>query len=238
MGKTSSPVILLTRPREGAERFAAALARRLGNVPIILSPVLEIEYLSPEAIPQASALVFTSAHGVEGYERAHGPAGRAYCVGERTAQTARKAGHEIIAVAPDGASLETVLPRDGEQLLHVRGRHVAAQLAASHDNIKELIVYDQLATPLSQEAKGALEGDQSVVLPLFSPRSASELARQISGNTPRFAAFISPAVRDAFGPVPLRESILAQTPDADAMLESTAALYDAASALERRSRGA
>ncbi|RFP90858.1 uroporphyrinogen-III synthase [Rhodobacteraceae bacterium 63075] len=238
MGKTSSPVILLTRPREAAERFAAALARRLGNVPIILSPVLEIEYLSPEAIPQASALVFTSSHGVEGYRRAHGPVGRAYCVGERTAETALKTGHQIINVTPDAARLETVLSGVGERLLHVRGRHVAAQLADGHDNIDELIVYDQHTTPLTDEARSVLEGERSVVLPLFSPRSASELARQISGNTPRFAAFMSPAVRDAFGPVPLRESILAQTPDAEAMLESTAALYDAASALERRSRGA
>ncbi len=237
MGKTSSPVILLTRPREAAERFAAALESRLGAVPIILSPVLEIAYLAPDTIPASGAFVFTSAHGVEGFRRAGGPAGRAYCVGEATAEAARKSRHEVIATAPDIARLMTVLPREGERLLHVRGRHVTAHLANAHDNIDEVIVYDQNVKTLTREAKTALAGEGSVILPLFSPRSARELARQVSGNSTRLAAFISPAVREAFKAVQLREGAVARTPDAEAMLETTAALYDAACALERRTRG-
>ena len=65
-----SPVILLSRPRAQAEAFADDLRKRFGeDLRIEISPILEIEFLSPEVtLPVVAAYVFTSRNAVLAWE--------------------------------------------------------------------------------------------------------------------------------------------------------------------------
>ena len=119
------PVILLTRPAPAAARFAERLRRRLGEVEIVIAPLLEMEWLG--ALPEERATpIFTSQNGVEAYLRAGGRAeGACWCVGEATARAARAAGFEPRTGGGDAQALAAGILASGARgpFLHVRGRH-------------------------------------------------------------------------------------------------------------------
>ncbi len=238
MIKTTMPRIVLTRPQAAARRFAARLLAARPKADVVVSPILDISYRENVQLPEADLLVFTSVHGVEGHARLGGVKHPAFCVGETTASAVRALGYDVRAVAADSAVLETVLQEHPKKrLLHARGAYVAGKLAESNENLVEAIVYDQPARLLTQEAQEAFSGERAVVLPLFSPRSARELAKQIDASAPLYAVFMSPSVKEQFGNVPLVQSRIAQTASGDAMLEATVALFDAACALEGHGQG-
>ncbi|MEZ5714577.1 MAG: hypothetical protein R3D85_05065 [Paracoccaceae bacterium] len=62
------PAILLTRPAPASARFAQVLRARLGDVRIVTSPLLRIDWRAPD-LPDAEP-IFTSRNGVEGFLRA------------------------------------------------------------------------------------------------------------------------------------------------------------------------
>ena len=238
MIKTTSPRIVLTRPKAAAERFAERLLAMRPDARVIVSPILAISYRASVQVPVADRLVFTSVHGVEGYARLNGDKLPAYCVGEKTAKAARAMGCEVVAVKQSSAELETILVEDSANcLLHVRGAHVAGQLAQQIENLVEVVVYDQPAQVLTKEAVEALSGESPVVLPLFSPRSAREVGKKIEPTVPLFAAFMSDSVKEQFAGVQLEQSRIVPTASGSAMLEATVALFDAACALEGRGKG-
>ena len=53
---------------------------------------------------------------------------------------------------------------------------------------------------LSEEAQRLLEGDQPVIVPLFSPRIAGQFAREARRLTQAHVLAISPAVAEALSP--------------------------------------
>ncbi|WP_207103075.1 uroporphyrinogen-III synthase, partial [Paracoccus shandongensis] len=172
MSSATRPVLLLTRPQADSQRFAAMLPEWRA----VISPILRIVAVDHDgaALRDAPGLVFTSAHAVG----AAGPGrGRlALCVGGHTAQAARKAG---FAVQVGNGFAESLLPliRDaGVPLVHPHGRHLARELP-----VPGMVVYDQKALPLGDEARAVLAGDAPVVLPLFSPRSARLVAEAARG---------------------------------------------------------
>lgn len=203
------PTVLLTRPLADAHRFAA----RLADVPVVISPILRIVPVAFDraAVEAGQALVFTSRHAV-GFA---GPGrGRiAYCVGSRTADDARAADFDVIEGPGDAEGLIPLLRRAEGPLLHLRGRHLARDLG-----VPGIVVYDQQFQPLDDQAKALLEGDQPVLLPLFSPRSARLVAQAARGRrAPLWLAAISPAAAAAWdGP---RDDLeIADHPDADSVL--------------------
>ncbi len=196
--------------------------------PVLIAPVTEIR-----ALPGAPGLgghagaIFTSENGV----RTLGAEGRgrsAWCVGERTAAAAREAGFDAVAAGGDAEALVAAVVASGERgpFLHARGREarggVAERLRAAGIGCDEAVVYDQVALPLSPEARDLLARDAPVLVPLFSPNSASRLAEALAGtvlHAPLLVAAMSPAVAEAWaGPAPLRLSV-AQRPDGPAMLD-------------------
>lgn len=234
----SRPHLLLTRPRAQSERFAAVMRARLhGDIRITVAPLVEIVPLPLPAglADAASGLVFTSENGVAAF--AKGSARRdltAWCVGPRTAQAARDAGFCTVEQAGGdaealGARLRQAAPRG--LLLHLRGRHVAADLAeilrADGIDLRGCVVYAQPARPLDPAALALLARPGTVVAPLFSARTAC-LLRDALSEIPLRARLepvaISAAVARVWegGSDPVRMPV-SEAPNAAAMADVVAA---------------
>lgn len=180
-----TPTLLLTRPPADSRRLAALLPQ----IPSVIAPILQIVPVPHDAarLAEAEGLVFTSGHAV-----AAAGAGRgrpAFCVGPRTATLARNAGFEVIEGAGTSDQLRGLIAASGLRLLHPHGRHVASPLP-----VEGIVVYDQIAQPLTPAATELLAGRGPVVLPLASPRSARLLSQAAcNAGAPLWLAAISPA---------------------------------------------
>ncbi len=241
MARQSPQAILLTRPRAQAERFACALDRRFGEgVRCVISPVLEPEFL-PVSLPEAAfdALVFTSETGVAALlrlDRAALPT-LTYCVGDRTAKAARVAGLTAQSAGGAAADLVGLLARvaAGQRLLHIAGAHrtgdIAKRLAPEGVEIRTLTAYAQVERPLDATARDLLAGRASVLLPLFSPRSAALLSDQLLRMplvAPLTGIALSGAVARSVDPALGLRVVTVPTPDAAAMIEGIATIMDRA----------
>jgi len=234
MPDNAAPLILLTRPRAQADRFAADCAARFGDAAaILIAPLIEI--VPGAALPDLAGidgLIFTSENGVRAFAAAPGARHGlpAYCVGDRTAATARDAGlvpHSAGGTADDLVAL-LLSQRPSGQLLHVHGAHVTGDLAgrlrAGGLQAQGLAAYDQLEQPLAARALAALNGPRVVIAPLFSPRSAMLFARALGGAVPARTALpcLSPAVCAAL-PAGYRDSAtICDAPTGEAMLSEIA----------------
>lgn len=231
------PAILLTRPAPASARFADKLRRRLGEVEIVIAPLLRIDWKTvplPTGVP-----IFTSQTGVEGFLRAGGAAqGPCWCVGDATAQAARNAGFDPRSAAGDAAALVAKILESGDSgpYLHLRGAHargdVAERLRQAGCQVEEAILYDQVAQDLTTKARDLLKSERPVILPLFSPRTAAQFAKVSEGTAPLFVAAMSTAVQGALNGVSLVRLLVADRPDAQAMADTTERLLDAALQLE------
>lgn len=220
-------VVLVIRPQEAAERFAAQVAARVPGLRTLIAPMLRIVPVAHDAaaLQAARGLVFTSENGV----RFAGPGrGRpAWCVGPRTAEAAAAAGYDAITGPGDAARLIPLISDLGPGWLHAHGAHLAATLP-----VPGMVVYDQQALPLSAPAQALLQGTAPVILPLFSPRSA-RLAAQAVGQlatgaplAPLRLILISEAARTGWESrwtAPPLPAMVADTPDAEGMLRALAA---------------
>ncbi len=219
-----APVVLLIRPQQAAERFAARIAPM--GLRALIAPMLRIVPVPHDAaaLQAAKGLVFTSENGV----RFAGPGrGRpAWCVGPRTAEAAAAAGYDAITGPGDAARLIPLISDLGPGWLHAHGRHLAATLP-----VPGVVVYDQQALPLPAPAQALLHGSAPVILPLFSPRSArlaaQALAPLAAGGplAPLRLIAISEAARkawDAHWPGPALPAVVTDTPDAEGVLRALA----------------
>ncbi|MDA5092919.1 uroporphyrinogen-III synthase [Aliiroseovarius sp. KMU-50] len=173
------PKLLLTRPHEGNARLLAACEAEFGEaIPSVDSPVLEIERIGdwPDLSSYRSVLL-TSANAVWGDLSGL----LAYCVGARTAEAARGAKAQVKAVAMDAVSLMKEQPELQGSVIYLRGAHVSQDLAAQY-GCAEHITYDQRALPLTDDARALITGEDPALLPLFSPRSARLIAKDICGQ--------------------------------------------------------
>jgi uroporphyrinogen-III synthase len=231
----SGTPVLLTRPRAESEGFAAALTARFGDrLRPVVSPLIAPRYLTPE-IPAGNhlAVVFTSAHGVEGARRLGIELPRlAWCVGRKTAAAATAAG--FLAKSADGTADDLVRmirsePPDG-RILYLRGIDTSGNIL---EKLNELciygdvaIVYEQQAQPLSPEAIDLLRSARPVLVPLFSPRTA-QLFQKALPKDHRAALYfvtISSSVAEALPGVAHAGLIVARHPDAPGMLEAVETL--------------
>ena len=195
------PVLLMTRPRVQSDRFVASLPQALcSRLSVVTSPVIEIVPLHLADRPDPSGVIFTSRNGVEiGSDLIHDRAAPAYCVGEATTRAALARGWQAQTVGADAAEFLTRLSAlsPPTPLLHLRGRHsrgaIAESLTKAGLPTSERVIYDQPSVPLTKDAQAALEAG-SVLAPVFSPRSAAELADQIDGARDLHLLALSPAV--------------------------------------------
>ncbi|MFV2051253.1 uroporphyrinogen-III synthase [Aliiroseovarius sp. YM-037] len=236
--------LLITRPERQAARFAALCEDRFGDrIDIVTSPLIRIEALSdPGSMAGYGGVIFTSENAIAAVgPAAAGNAMRAYCVGDRTAEVARAAGYDAIAAEGDADHLFDLILRQHvtPPLLHLRGEHargaLAERLTQAGVKTDEAIVYRQIAQPLTEAARAVLRGDKPVILPLFSPRTASLFREGAAGCTaPLRIVVFSPAVADALGGEFGDDIAVCQSPDVNEMLDMLARLIDAWWAVEDR----
>ena len=229
------PTILLTRPLVQSQRFAAALAG-LTHLPIVISPLMETRFL-PATLPvgKFSAIVLTSESGAIAAGRMRGrlPA-KAWCVGDHTARVAGALGFAATSAHGDAAGLVALI-RCAEEpgpLLHLRGMDargdVAETLTKGGIVTHSAVIYEQAERPLSSEAMALVSNGQTLIVPLFSPRSARIFA-QIAGPGPElWLAALSPAVGRELTGLDPRGLEIADTPDSDGMLLAVQRLIAAA----------
>ncbi|NHB75716.1 uroporphyrinogen-III synthase [Rhodobacter calidifons] len=230
--------VLLTRPRAQAEAFAARLLSRLGDrIRPLVAPLMAPEFLSP-ALPDGpfAAVVFTSAHGVEGAVRLGVPLPKlAWCVGRSTAAAAAAAGFRPRSADGDAEALVKAILADPPKgrILYIHGVDTSGDVdkILNSEGIMtiSLQVYLQKALPLSDESARVLQQGGPVILPLFSPRSArlfhAAMPSQLRSDL-RIAA-ISPAVAAASRDIPHAALTIAARPDAEAMLDAVESLLAA-----------
>jgi uroporphyrinogen-III synthase len=232
--------ILLTRPQEQGDRFAADLKAALGSaVRVVLSPLLAPEYLMP-TLPAVTfgAVILTSETGAQAAGRilATGQAlpRRAWCVGNRTAEAARAAGFDALSAEGDAKALIAAILTADEPgpLLHLRGRNTRGAVFETLNSAGivtyDAVCYEQVAQPLIPAAHDVLGQEEPVIVPLFSPRTAHLFAKALGESNHRVAplwlACLSPAVAEAAQSVPAGRCIIAAHPDAGSMLAAIAAL--------------
>ncbi|MCR8724508.1 uroporphyrinogen-III synthase [Frigidibacter sp. ROC022] len=175
------------------------------------------------AVPADAVLVLTSGRAVDAVTAGAGPRaleGRlAYCVGDRTAALAAEAGARTLSARGTVEDLLALLLRDRPgRLVHLRAQHgrgdLIPRLRAEGIEGEEREVYRMQDCPPTPEALRLLQGDRPVVAPVFSPRSARNLA-QLPISAPVHIVAISPAAAQHFeGRFPTET---AARPDAAAM---------------------
>jgi uroporphyrinogen-III synthase len=176
--------LLLTRPRAVSEVFAQQVQDAVGPLQILIAPLIEIEFLEIDAVPNAQTIIFTSRNGVLAWERAELPTtAQCYCVGQVTADAAHALGFEVHV---SGGTVEHLVDdlknaAPAGKILHVHGEHtrgnLVERLIASGLNACGLIAYEQHLLELSHDAQTLLLGGAPVIVPLFSPRTAAQFAK-------------------------------------------------------------
>src|SRR5690349_4237099 len=101
--------VLVTRSEPGASETAERLAA-MGYLPVV-EPLFEVEPIPGVIVPAFDALAFTSANGVRVFAklspRRDGPV---FCVGARTAETARELGFaDVTSADGDVGALEQLI---------------------------------------------------------------------------------------------------------------------------------
>jgi uroporphyrinogen-III synthase len=216
--------IAITRAMPDAES-TARLVRDRGATPIV-APLLRIAKCAYDSnVDGAQALLFTSAAGV----RAFAPASRAgaipaFCVGDATALAARAAGFADVRSADgDAAALAhlalTSLKPAGGPLIHIRGAHVAGDVAgplqAAGFRVESRIAYT--AAPV--DALPAAYAETVDIILFYSARAALAFDSLGGDSAGRTAACLSQGVADTLKPGWARV-IVAARPREDALLEA------------------
>lgn len=223
-----TPTLIMTRPKAQSVSFADEIVARWdGPLRIIHAPLIEI-VIQDTSSSHADAVIFTSANGVAAARQFGLPKGLpAWCVGPRTAQVARLAGFAPIEGpgTADGLVERIIDAKPTGSLAHIRGTHtrgdVSARLNAVGVSCADIVAYDQHEIDLSSEARDALAGEGPVIFPLFSPRTAAILTKQGPFAAPVAVIAISEAVQNALDPAYAKRVVVAQKPDAAAMIEAT-----------------
>ena len=229
------PTLLLTRPEGQSRELAERLRGRIDpGVPVVISPILEIVPVPFDLPADPAFLILTSVHGAEAADIASLSGLTAWCVGDRTAEAARASGLRAVSAGGTAQDLLALLRRERPvgTGVYLRGRHAATDLAnalnSAGTDTHEVIVYDQVARPLSPEARARLGAPGTVVLPVYSPRSARLLAAATEGAVARCEAVaISRQTADVW---PRGAAAVAAAPDGAAMEDAIIARLRACTA--------
>jgi uroporphyrinogen-III synthase len=228
--------LLITRPREEAEDFAAAV-RAVGIDPFI-EPMLEIRPNSlarPLDLAGVQALLVTSRNGLAALAQATTRRDiPLFAVGDASARAARAAGFISVQSADGDAEalaalvIDNLEPRQGV-VLHVAGKAVAGDLtgtlAAAGFAARRAVLYEAVAaTALSPGCGAALAAGRLDAAVFFSPRTAATFVRlvQAAALQDKFATMIafclSPAAAAAAAALSWGRIAVAERPNQDALL--------------------
>jgi uroporphyrinogen-III synthase len=227
--------ILVTRPREDAERLARELEAK-GHA-IVIEPIFTIEAVldTPLELDGVQALLFTSANGARAFGARSGRRDlRVFAVGDATAEAARSLGFaEVESAGGDVGDLVRLVrdraSADAGTLLHAAGTAVAGdlagQLGADGFDVRRVVLYSaEPVGALSGETVAALRDRRIDVVLFFSPRTARtfvSLAKSAGIATACgdvAAVGLSPAVSDAAAEIAWAVRETAEAPTEAAVL--------------------
>jgi uroporphyrinogen-III synthase len=232
MAHNPAPQILLSRPAAQSAAYKATLEAEFGaRVSVILSPLLEIQYLTAEVDLHAIArLLFTSVNGVEAFTRLTPRRNiSALCVGARTAKAAQLAGFETRSANGSAGDLVALAKTCAGPFLYPRGVHmahdIAADLRVGGHQVEEVISYDQRPLNLTSHAMAVLANDAPCLVPLFSPRTARLFMGECRGIVLQDISVIciSQNVADQLDPARFEGLKVAKHPTAKAVTREIAA---------------
>lgn len=233
--------VLITRPEPEALALADTLRARWGcGVKMVISPIMKIIWHEVDLdLSGISTLIFTSRNGVDAFARLTGRRDLpCFAVGPATAEAAREQGMSAVACGGDVESVidEITRAEPKGRLLHLRGEHAAGNLAsrltAAGFETWEAFLYAQEGCALSGEARALLDRRAPVLLPLYSPRSAALTFCDMPETAPVFAVAISRNAADQVPPGRAESVLVAERPDAQAMLEALDDAYELAIRVE------
>lgn len=216
----------MTRPRAQSIGFVDALPGGLAErLAPIISPLIEIAPLDAAvSVEPHDAVIFTSTNGVDCASPGQGQT--AYCVGPATTQAALQKGWYARQCGETSAELVAYLKKlhPETRIWHLAGVHtrgsVAQKLCDSGINVSHIPLYDQATPPLTVEALNVLKAEKPVILPLFSPRTATQFARQAPAATGVHAISISEAVAENIARMQMETQVIAGRPNAGSMVEA------------------
>jgi len=235
MMKFQDPIILLTRPKAAAKKFMQQLQGAGVIEEILISPVQGIEPTEFDEPKAMAGAIFTSRNGVEA---AKGRDALCWCVGAATAKAAQDKGWKAIAAGGDAESVFRRITADkpAGPLIHFRGVFARGNLAERLNDegieIREIIAYNQVGQALSDDALSVLARGNPVILPLFSPRSAAQLAQQGPFFAPLFVIAMSDAVAAEAVSLGAEDVRISATPDAEGMVAAIKQVANAAYGIE------
>lgn len=234
--------ILITRPRQAAQRLARKIAA-LGGVPIVC-PLLRI--VIPRENPQLDSrlthisdykwIAFTSAQAVtafwrrlatHGHDARHLVGFRIAALGFATAKALRRRGISPDAMARDSATLaaEMTSQSDGNpgRVLWPRGDRALptlreSLLAAGAELDDPIVYHTQLLSPPSENARLILDGIDAVLL--YSPSAAIQFAALELPTKDAMIICMGRATSDAARKAGLRVDATAAEPTDDGMLSA------------------
>lgn len=227
---TLQPTILISRPKEDGDALAQQLAQSDPDVRTIIAPVLEIVETSDEATHQAfDIVILTSRHAAPAAKRLYSQT-PVICVGSATAQRALELGLKAISV--DGTAsdiIDHVLKQKVKSAIHMCGAHhrgdIAERLSAAGLTAKRQVVYSQNPLAFSSEVQADIEQINHLTVPLFSPRSAQIISKNLSHFQGRIdLVAISEICANAWsGPEP-KQITISETPNAASMFRAIVAV--------------
>ena len=234
--------VLVTRPQGDAVSVAALLAAR-GHEAVV-APLLTVTFDKGAAVDLTGvqAVLLTSANGARALAAASDERNiRVLAVGAATAATANLLEFRDVASADSDITgladlVRNTLDPGGGRLLHVAGRDVAGDLAASLPDFRverKVLYRAQTAEDVPTALRDALaSGDVRAAL-FYSPRTAATFARLANSAglgqhcAPMAAVCLSAAVANALEDLPFREVVVAEYPDQDHLLAALDAVANA-----------
>lgn len=218
------PAVLLTRPRAGSDAFARQMLEAGLNARVYMSPVLDIVGRKPALNPRDyDVIIVTSQNALLSYDA--DLSGRlCFAVGIKTAELAKARGMRVISANGDADALVSLVKRQApkQTMIHLRGTQtrgdVCQRLKSAGFAVDEAVCYDQVAIPLSDEAKSLVVREKPTILPLFSPRSAALVRDELPKTANIRVICMSVSVAEAFSYGGLKVSKIAEAPHASAMI--------------------
>lgn len=194
---------------------------------------MEINLLDwPTVAVDADYVIFTSQNAI--HVQAEPLGQTAYCVGPRTAKVARKMGYNVVAQMPTVAGLVKQLAADRPdgRGIYFRGAEISYDLinaaALTGLSLQQHVVYEQISSPWSKTTMDQIAVEPSLIVPLFSPRSAARFVQALRGRSAGVICIgLSEAVIAAL-PLALKDrSITSAEPTAFHMVQEIDALFAA-----------
>ncbi len=218
--------VWVTRSQSSSEDSGTAW-RAAGFEPL-LEPLLEIEPVSIDPLSKKDVLIFTSKNAID-----HVPCAgqRAICVGDATADKARRAGFKDV-ISVDGTASDITawvtenLPKT-ESLCHVSGWHIRGSII---EDLRALGYAARRVKAYRSTPKDIWPCADFSFAALYSPLAAKTLARNAKDRdvSNLSAVCISEATAGEVQDLPLRSIIIAKRPREDELIMAAKILRDPA----------